>query len=84
MKTDSKFDGLGSSDIVADKTNNKSPALAAILILLGFGTLAYFVPMIMLALGEYSQILAVIFPIIFVLSFFAVFWLRALNQRKRD
>ena len=38
-------------------------ALAAILILLGFGILAYFVPMIMLALGEYSQILAVIFPI---------------------
>lgn len=69
---------------MADKTKNKSPALAAILILLGFGTLAYFVPTIMLALGEYSQILAVIFPIIFVLSFFAIFWLRAFNQRKRD
>lgn len=69
---------------MADKTKNKSPALAAIIILLGFGILAYFVPTIMLALGEYSQVLAIIFPIVFVLGFFAIFWLRAFNQRKRD
>ncbi|PWL17353.1 hypothetical protein DKP76_11260 [Falsochrobactrum shanghaiense] len=59
-------------------------ALAAFIILLGFGVLGYFVPTIMLALGGYSQVLAIIFPIIFVLGFFAIFWLRARSQKKRD
>ncbi|MFI3905049.1 hypothetical protein [Ochrobactrum sp. S1502_03] len=59
-----------------------NPAIAAAVILVGFGVIAYFVPTIMLMLGERSQIAAVIFPIVFVLSFFAIFWLRARYQKK--
>ncbi len=36
----------------------------------------------MLALGERSQIAAIIFPIVFVLGFFAIFWLRSRRQKK--
>ena len=66
--------------MVEPKKNN--PAIAAAVILIGFGVLAYFVPSIMLALGERSQIVAVIFPIVFVMAFFAVFWLRSKRQKK--
>ncbi|ERM00219.1 hypothetical protein Q644_06275 [Brucella intermedia 229E] len=60
-----------------------NPAIAAAVILIGFGgVLAYFVPSIMLALGERSQIAAIIFPIVFVLGFFAIFWLRSKRQNK--
>lgn len=63
--------------------NKSNPAIAAAIILVGFGVLGYFLPRIMLALGERSQVAAVIFAILFVLGFFAVFWLRARRQ-KRD
>lgn len=63
--------------------NKSNPAIAAAIILVGFGVLGYFLPSIMLALGERSQVAAVIFAILFVLGFFAVFWLRARRQ-KRD
>nr|WP_154141614.1 MULTISPECIES: hypothetical protein [unclassified Brucella] len=59
-----------------------NPAIAAAIILIGFGVLAYFVPSIMLVLGEHSQIAAIIFPIVFVLGFFAIFWLRSRRQDK--
>ncbi|PAO87819.1 hypothetical protein BSU05_14025 [Brucella melitensis] len=52
------------------------------MILIGFGVLAYFVPSIMLVLGKHSQIAAIIFPIVFVLGFFAIFWLRSKGQNK--
>ncbi len=63
--------------------NKSNPAIAAAIILVSFGVLGYFLPSIMLALGERSQVAAVIFAILFVLGFFAVFWLRARRQ-KRD
>lgn len=65
--------------ILAERKKS-NPAIAAAIILLGFGTLAYFVPSIMLALGERSQIAAIIFAIVFVLGFFAIFWLRSRRQ----
>ncbi|SPU64228.1 Uncharacterised protein [Brucella melitensis] len=67
--------------ILAERKES-NPAIAAAIILIGFGVLAYFVPSIMLVLGKYSQIAAIIFPIVFVLGFFAIFWLRSKGQNK--
>jgi membrane protein implicated in regulation of membrane protease activity len=58
------------------------PAIAAAVILFGFGVLAYFVPSIMLALGARSHVAAAIFAVVFVLGFFVIFWLRARSQKK--
>lgn len=58
------------------------PAIAAAVILIGFGVLAYFVPSIMLALGARSHVAAAIFAIVFVLGFFAIFWLRSRRQKE--
>ncbi|APY15363.1 hypothetical protein GRI33_11195 [Brucella sp. BO3] len=67
--------------ILAERKES-NPAIAAAIILIGFGVLAYFVPSIMLVLGKHSQIAAIIFPIVFVLGFFAIFWLRSRRQGK--
>jgi len=68
--------------VILAERKKSNPAIAAAIILIGFGVLAYFVPSIMLALGERSQIAAIIFPIVFVLGFFAIFWLRSKRQNK--
>ncbi len=65
-----------------DDQKHKSPALAAAIILIGFGTVAYFMPSIMLALGERSHIAAIIVSIVFVLGFFAIFWFRSRHQSR--
>jgi hypothetical protein len=49
-----------------------------------FGALFYFMPIIMLAVGPYSHVLAALIAIVFVMAFFAVFWLRAKAQKKRQ
>lgn len=59
-----------------------NPAFAAAAILIGFGLLAYYLPSIMIALGERSHVAAAIFGILFVLSFFGIFWLRSRRQNK--
>jgi hypothetical protein len=56
--------------------------LAALVIFLGFGVAAYFMPSIMLTLGEFSPTLAGAFAIVFVLAFFGVFWLRGRMKGK--
>lgn len=61
----------------------KSPALAALFILLGTGVVFYFLPRIMIALGDVSPWLAGIFGTLMVLGFFLLFWLRARYQRNR-
>ncbi|MDM7852930.1 hypothetical protein [Pseudochrobactrum kiredjianiae] len=68
------------------KNNNetRNSALAAALILVVFGALFYFMPIIMLAVGPYSHVLAALIAIVFVMAFFAVFWLRAKAQKKRQ
>lgn len=60
----------------------KSPALAALLIILGVGILFYVMPKVMIWLADYSVWLAAGFGILAVLSFFAIFWLRARYQRR--
>ncbi len=59
-----------------------NPAIAAAIILVGFGLLAYYLPTIMIALGKRSHVAAAIFGILFVLSFFGIFWLRSRRQNK--
>jgi len=64
-----------------EKTRNA--AVAAALILGGFGLVAFFMPTIMLALGDISPILAGVAGAVFVLAFFGLFWLRG-RARKGD
>ncbi len=59
-----------------------NPAIAAAIILISFGLLAYFVPSIMIALGKRSHVAAAIFAILFVLGFFGIFWLRSRRQNR--
>jgi drug/metabolite transporter (DMT)-like permease len=61
----------------------RNAALAAALILIVFGLGAYFLPTIMLALGEISSVAAGIFAVAFVAAFFAIFWLRGRRQERR-
>jgi len=68
---------------VSGEAKGKSAALAALLILLGTGVVFYFLPRMMVALGNVSPWLAGAFGALLVLGFFLVFWLRARYQRKR-
>lgn len=58
-------------------SSNRQAAIAALLILLGFGLGAYFMPGLMLAVGERSTLAAGALAGAFVLAFFLVFWLRS-------
>lgn len=62
---------------------SRNAAIAAAIILGGFGLLAFYMPTIMLAVGRYSTAAAGAIAILFVLGFFAVFWLRGLKQKGR-
>jgi len=68
---------------VSGEAKGKSAALAALFILLGTGVVFYFLPRMMVALGNVSPWLAGAFGALLVLGFFLVFWLRARYQRKR-
>lgn len=58
------------------KADDKSNALAAALILLGVGALFWVMPKIVLALGAISPWLGALAALLFILSFFIIFWLR--------
>lgn len=62
-------------------SNDKQAIIAAAIIFAGFSAMAYFMPTIMLALGDISPVLAGVVGAGFVLAFFLVFWLRARNRR---
>jgi hypothetical protein len=62
--------------------NTRNAAIAALAILIGFGAFAYFLPTLMLAAGDVSQVLAAVVGIVFVLALFAILWLRSRAQRK--
>lgn len=55
---------------------SRNSAIAAAIILVGFGLVAYFMPTIMLAVGEWSTAAAALVAAAFVAAFFLVFWLR--------
>ncbi|MGK6311839.1 hypothetical protein [Neorhizobium sp. DT-125] len=61
----------------------KSQATAAAVILVCAILVIYFLPTIVLAIGNYSPALAVVVGAALLLCFFAVFWLRARYQRRK-
>ncbi len=63
---------------------NRRSAIAAAVVLLGFGLAAFYLPTVMIAVGNISTIAAGVVGVSFVAAFFLVFWLRARSQRKRD
>ncbi|MET0574764.1 MAG: hypothetical protein ABWZ83_02775 [Mesorhizobium sp.] len=64
--------------------NNRGAAIAAAIILVGFGLVAFYLPTIMLAVGNVSPAAAGIVAVLFVAAFFLVFWLRGRSQRGKD
>jgi membrane protein implicated in regulation of membrane protease activity len=63
---------------------NRSSAIAAAVLLAVFGFGAYFLPTIMIAVGNLSTVAAGIVAVVFVAAFFLVFWLRGRSQKRRD
>jgi hypothetical protein len=61
----------------------RSPAIAAAIILLVAGAAIYLLPTIVLSLAAISPWLATFAGACIILSFFAVFWLRARYQRRK-
>ena len=87
--TDREFHGIGIQvdelprrrDGMMDR-DNRNALIAAAWIMLLFGIAAFYLPTVMLALGNVSTVLAGIVGIGFVLAFFLVFWLRSRSQNK--
>jgi len=71
-----KFIGVYETREHAMSRENRNAAIAAALILGGFGLVAFYLPTIMLFIGDRSPLAAGIFGALFVLAFFGVFWLR--------
>ncbi|GAA2829088.1 hypothetical protein EDC40_102218 [Aminobacter aminovorans] len=63
-------------------TKTRHAAVAAAWIMIIFGVSAFFLPKVMLAVGNYSTAAAGVIAVFFVLAFFGVFWLRGRSQRK--
>jgi hypothetical protein len=61
--------------------NSRNSAIAAAIILVVFGLVAFYMPAIMIAVGNFSTILAGIVAAAFVAAFFLILWLRARSQR---
>ena len=68
---------------MSEDSKGKSAAFAALIILLGTGVVFYFLPRVMIALGDVSPWLAGAFGALLVLGFFLLFWLRARYQRSK-
>ncbi len=66
---------------MTSETRNSAIAAAVLLAVFGFG--AYFMPTIMIAVGNLSTVAAGIIAVLFVGAFFMVFWLRGKSQRRR-
>ncbi|MGE0500424.1 MAG: hypothetical protein AB7I79_02080 [Rhizobiaceae bacterium] len=55
---------------------NRNAAIAAAIILASFGLVAFFMPNIMITVGNFSPVAAGFIAVAFVAAFFLVFWLR--------
>ena len=62
---------------------NRNSAIAAAVLLAVFGVGAFYLPTIMVAVGNVSTIAAGIIAVLFVVAFFGVFWLRGRSQKRR-
>lgn len=65
------------------KPETKSQVVAAALIMVGAVIVIYFLPSLVLWIGQYSSALAFLVGAILLLGFFWIFWLRARYQRRR-
>ncbi|WP_265519469.1 hypothetical protein [Nitratireductor luteus] len=63
--------------------DNREAAVAAAVILVGFGIVAFFLPRVMLAVGEFSTVAAGVVAVAFVALFFLIFWARTWWQQRR-
>ena len=63
--------------------NTRNALVAAALILVGFGLVAFYMPTIMISLGELSPIAGGIVAVLFVVAFFGIFWLRGRSRGGR-
>jgi hypothetical protein len=61
--------------------SDRNAAIAAAIILAGFGLFAFYLPTIMIAVGNVSSIGAGAVVVVFLGALFAVLWLRARSQR---
>ena len=64
-------------------SENRNSAIAAAILLTVFGLGAFYMPTVMIAVGNFSTVAAGIIAVLFVAAFFAVFWLRGRSQRRR-
>lgn len=62
---------------------SRNSAIAAAILLAVFGIGAFYLPTIMVAVGELSTIAAGLIAVLFVAAFFLVFWLRGRSQNRR-
>ncbi len=62
--------------------NDKNAVIAAALIVAVFGIGAFYLPVLMLALGDISTVLAGIVAVLFVGAFFLLFWLRSKARKQ--
>ncbi|MBB3457730.1 hypothetical protein FHT86_006048 [Rhizobium sp. BK313] len=66
------------------KSETRSTAIAAAIILLAAMALLYLMPDIIVRLGNVSPWLGTGFGVLVILAFFLVFWLRARYQRRKS
>ncbi|WP_188112543.1 hypothetical protein [Rhizobium tropici] len=66
------------------KSNTRSAAIAAGIILVVATVALYLMPNVIVRLGSISPWLGTGFGVLVILAFFLVFWLRARYQRRRD
>ncbi|WP_105385872.1 hypothetical protein [Neorhizobium alkalisoli] len=62
---------------------SRSQATAAAVILLCVGLVIYFLPTLVLWIGNYSPVLGFAVGAALLLGFFLIFWLRARYQRRK-
>jgi len=62
---------------------NRNSAIAAAVLLAVFGLGAFYLPTVMLTVGNFSTAVAGVIAVLFVAAFFLVFWLRGRSQRRR-
>jgi hypothetical protein len=62
---------------------SRSQAIAAAVILLSVGLVIYFLPTLVLWIGDYSPALGFAVGAALLLGFFLIFWLRARYQRRK-
>ena len=60
---------------------SRNAAIAAAIFVVGFGLLAFWMPAIMIAVGNFSTAAAGVVAVAFVAAFFLVLWLRSRSQR---